>query len=174
MNIFYGRVINRNNRLKRLLEIDDVPDIIVRNEKRILKDQMSALIEKLLATDMPGSSDSASEATDSHAVQIVRRVGGESAIAVVRSTVARLLPRVLKSVLKDSDGNSIINNVDDAKKQAMKAAVHKWVTDNQQLLSPLAMQAYLGSFVLDATESERKIMEERLRHFAHQRGQGEK
>src|SRR5687767_15729772 len=38
----YRRVINRNNRLKRLIELH-APDIIVRNEKRILQDAVDAL-----------------------------------------------------------------------------------------------------------------------------------
>ena len=37
LNDFYRRVINRNNRLKRLLDLN-APDIIVRNEKRMLQE----------------------------------------------------------------------------------------------------------------------------------------
>ncbi len=44
LNDLYRRVINRNNRLKRLLEID-APDIIVRNEKRMLQESVDALID---------------------------------------------------------------------------------------------------------------------------------
>ena len=44
MNDLYRRVINRNNRLKRLLEIG-APDIIVRNEKRMLQESVDALID---------------------------------------------------------------------------------------------------------------------------------
>ena len=36
LNDLYRRVINRNNRLKRLLDLSNAPDIIVRNEKRML------------------------------------------------------------------------------------------------------------------------------------------
>ena len=43
LNDLYRRVINRNNRLKRLLELG-APDIIVRNEKRMLKEAYDALI----------------------------------------------------------------------------------------------------------------------------------
>ena len=44
LNDLYRRVINRNNRLKRLLDLK-APDIIVRNEKRMLKSQsMHSLI----------------------------------------------------------------------------------------------------------------------------------
>ena len=44
LNDLYRRVINRNNRLKRLLELG-APDIIVRNEKRMLQEAVDALIE---------------------------------------------------------------------------------------------------------------------------------
>ena len=44
LNDLYRRVINRNNRLKRLLELG-APDIIVRNEKRILQEAVDALID---------------------------------------------------------------------------------------------------------------------------------
>jgi len=43
VNDLYRRVINRNNRLKRLLEID-APTIIIRNEKRMLQEAIDALI----------------------------------------------------------------------------------------------------------------------------------
>ena len=44
LNDLYRRVINRNNRLKRLLELS-APDIIVRNEKRMLQEAVDALID---------------------------------------------------------------------------------------------------------------------------------
>ncbi|MBL6752268.1 MAG: DNA-directed RNA polymerase subunit beta' [Nevskia sp.] len=44
LNDLYRRVINRNNRLKRLLELT-APDIIVRNEKRMLQEAVDALID---------------------------------------------------------------------------------------------------------------------------------
>ncbi len=44
LNDLYRRVINRNNRLKRLLELE-APDIIVRNEKRMLQEAVDALID---------------------------------------------------------------------------------------------------------------------------------
>ena len=44
LNDLYRRVINRNNRLKRLLELG-APDVIVRNEKRILQQAVDALID---------------------------------------------------------------------------------------------------------------------------------
>ncbi len=44
LNDLYRRVINRNNRLKRLLELGG-PDIIVRNEKRMLQEAVDALID---------------------------------------------------------------------------------------------------------------------------------
>ena len=42
--ILYRRVINRNNRLRRLLELN-APDIIVRNEKRMLQESVDALLD---------------------------------------------------------------------------------------------------------------------------------
>jgi DNA-directed RNA polymerase subunit beta' len=44
LNDLYRRVINRNNRLKRLLELH-APDIIVRNEKRMLQESVDALLD---------------------------------------------------------------------------------------------------------------------------------
>ena len=44
LNDLYRRIINRNNRLKRLLELG-APDIIVRNEKRMLQEAVDALID---------------------------------------------------------------------------------------------------------------------------------
>ena len=44
LNDLYRRVINRNNRLKRLIELD-APDIIVRNEKRMLQEAVDALFD---------------------------------------------------------------------------------------------------------------------------------
>ncbi len=44
LNDLYRRIINRNNRLKRLLELN-APDIIVRNEKRMLQEAVDSLID---------------------------------------------------------------------------------------------------------------------------------
>ena len=44
LNDLYRRVINRNNRLKKLLELN-APDIIIRNEKRMLQEAVDALID---------------------------------------------------------------------------------------------------------------------------------
>src|SRR5699024_4695643 len=44
LNDLYRRIINRNNRLKKLLDIN-APDIIVRNEKRMLQEAVDALID---------------------------------------------------------------------------------------------------------------------------------
>ena len=44
LNDLYRRVINRNNRLKRLIELE-APDIIIRNEKRMLQESVDALID---------------------------------------------------------------------------------------------------------------------------------
>src|SRR3954468_19924919 len=46
LNDLYRRVINRNNRLKRLLELN-APDIIVRNEKRMLQEAVDALMDNV-------------------------------------------------------------------------------------------------------------------------------
>ena len=44
LNDLYRRVINRNNRLKRLLDLG-APEIIIRNEKRMLQEAVDALID---------------------------------------------------------------------------------------------------------------------------------
>lgn len=43
LNDLYRRVINRNNRLKRLMELN-APDIIIRNEKRCLQEAVDAFL----------------------------------------------------------------------------------------------------------------------------------
>jgi DNA-directed RNA polymerase subunit beta' len=48
INDLYRRVINRNNRLKKLLEIN-APDVILRNEKRILQEAVDALVDNSIA-----------------------------------------------------------------------------------------------------------------------------
>ena len=54
LNDLYRRVINRNNRLKRLLELR-APDIIVRNEKRMLQEAVDALIDNGRRVTGPGN-----------------------------------------------------------------------------------------------------------------------
>ena len=44
LNDLYRRVINRNNRLKKLMELG-APEIIIRNEKRMLQEAVDALID---------------------------------------------------------------------------------------------------------------------------------
>ena len=44
LNDLYRRVINRNNRLRRLMELG-APDVIVRNEKRMLQEAVDSLID---------------------------------------------------------------------------------------------------------------------------------
>ena len=44
LNDLYRRVINRNNRLKRLMELN-APDIIIRNEKRMLQEAVDVLFD---------------------------------------------------------------------------------------------------------------------------------
>src|SRR4029078_10769500 len=44
LNDLYRRVINRNNRLKRLMELS-APDMIIRNEKRMLQEAVDALFD---------------------------------------------------------------------------------------------------------------------------------
>ena len=46
LNDLYRRVINRNNRLRRLLDLN-APDIIVRNEKRMLQEAVDALLDNV-------------------------------------------------------------------------------------------------------------------------------
>ena len=48
LNDLYRRVINRNNRLKKLKEIN-APDVILRNEKRIIQEAVDALIDNSIA-----------------------------------------------------------------------------------------------------------------------------
>ncbi|MBU4536644.1 DNA-directed RNA polymerase subunit beta' [Patescibacteria group bacterium] len=54
VNDLYRRVINRNNRLKKLLEIN-APDVILRNEKRILQEAVDSLIDNSIRYTGSGS-----------------------------------------------------------------------------------------------------------------------
>ena len=46
LNDLYRRVINRNNRLKKLMDLH-APEVIVRNEKRMLQESVDALFDKI-------------------------------------------------------------------------------------------------------------------------------
>lgn len=54
LNDLYRRVINRNNRLKKLQEIN-APDVILRNEKRIIQEAVDALIDNSIARQNDGA-----------------------------------------------------------------------------------------------------------------------
>ncbi len=60
LNDLYRRVINRNNRLKKLKEIG-APDVILRNEKRILQEACDALIDNSIAKQNDSQAISASQ-----------------------------------------------------------------------------------------------------------------
>ncbi len=60
VNDLYRRVINRNNRLKRLLEID-APDVILRNEKRILQEAVDALLDNSMRRSSASAALSAAQ-----------------------------------------------------------------------------------------------------------------
>jgi DNA-directed RNA polymerase subunit beta' len=60
LNDLYRRVINRNNRLKKLKEID-APDVILRNEKRILQEAVDALIDNSIAKQNDSQAISSSQ-----------------------------------------------------------------------------------------------------------------
>ncbi len=60
LNDLYRRVINRNNRLKKLKEIG-APDVILRNEKRILQEAVDALIDNSIARQNDGAAMSQSQ-----------------------------------------------------------------------------------------------------------------
>ena len=56
LNDLYRRVINRNNRLRRLIELK-APDIIVRNEMRMLQESVDALYNTRRAIPITGSNN---------------------------------------------------------------------------------------------------------------------
>jgi len=60
LNDLYRRVINRNNRLKKLIEIH-APDVILRNEKRILQEAVDALIDNSIRHGSQGGAISAAQ-----------------------------------------------------------------------------------------------------------------
>lgn len=55
LNELYRRVINRNNRLKRLMTELDAPDIIIRNEKRMLQEAVDALLDNTRSANIAKS-----------------------------------------------------------------------------------------------------------------------
>ena len=59
VNDLYRRVINRNNRLKRLIELD-APEVIVRNEKRMLQESVDALVDNSIRRSQGSSAVSQS------------------------------------------------------------------------------------------------------------------
>ncbi len=61
VNDLYRRVINRNNRLKKLIEIG-APDVILRNEKRILQEAVDALIDNSIRHGQAGTNNVRSQA----------------------------------------------------------------------------------------------------------------
>ena len=61
VNDLYRRVINRNNRLKKLLELK-APEVILRNEKRILQEAVDALIDNSIRRSASGGSASQARA----------------------------------------------------------------------------------------------------------------
>ena len=74
LNDLYRRVINRNNRLKRLMELR-APDIIVRNEKRMLQEAVDALFDngrRGRAVTGPGNRDRKSTRLNSSHVSLSR------------------------------------------------------------------------------------------------------
>ena len=64
INDLYRRVINRNNRLKKLKEIG-APDVILRNEKRILQEAVDALIDNSIAKQNDSQAVSQSQSVHS-------------------------------------------------------------------------------------------------------------
>jgi DNA-directed RNA polymerase subunit beta' len=76
VNDLYRRVINRNNRLKKLKEIG-APDVILRNEKRILQEAVDALIDNSISAggDAPAMSQSQRRALKSLADNLKSKQG---------------------------------------------------------------------------------------------------
>lgn len=75
INDLYRRVINRNNRLKKLKEIG-APDVILRNEKRILQEAVDALIDNSIAgQDSPAMSQAQRRALKSLADNLKSKQG---------------------------------------------------------------------------------------------------
>ncbi|MEI6022778.1 MAG: DNA-directed RNA polymerase subunit beta' [bacterium] len=75
INDLYRRVINRNNRLKKLKEIS-APDVILRNEKRILQEAVDALIDNSIAgQDSPAMSQAQRRALKSLADNLKSKQG---------------------------------------------------------------------------------------------------
>jgi DNA-directed RNA polymerase subunit beta' len=56
LNNLYRKIINRNNRLRRLIELD-APSLIIRNEKRMLQDAVDALFDNSHGADPPAERD---------------------------------------------------------------------------------------------------------------------
>ena len=93
LNDLYRRVINRNNRLKRLLELK-APDIIVRNEKRMLQEAVDALIAGIGRVEntsaFKNKIDAARAAYDALSAEAKALVSGLSALEKAESDYAAL------------------------------------------------------------------------------------
>ena len=88
LNDLYRRVINRNNRLKRLLELG-APDIIVRNEKRMLQEAVDALIDNgRRGRPVTGPNNRAAEEPVRHAARASRAASARTCWASVWTTPA--------------------------------------------------------------------------------------
>ena len=100
LNDLYRRVINRNNRLKRLIQLN-APDIIVRNEKRMLQEAVDALIDN-------GRRGRAVTGANN-------RVPKEMAVELFR-------PFIMKKLVEDGTAN----NIKSAKKMVDKGVTEVW------------------------------------------------
>lgn len=74
INDLYRRVINRNNRLKKLMDIN-APDVILRNEKRILQEAVDALIDNSIAKSEAATNQSQKRALKSLADNLKSKQG---------------------------------------------------------------------------------------------------
>src|ERR1051325_7757745 len=122
LNDLYRRVINRNNRLRRLQELN-APEIIIRNEKRMLQEAVDALAEQVLAEPALLALEHVGQRLER---PLVGSGDGLAAAAVVEQRVDRFLQHALLVADDDLRGVQLLKTaqavvaVDDAAVQVVE------------------------------------------------------
>ncbi len=130
LNDLYRRIINRNNRLKRLIDLS-APDIIVRNEKRMLQEAVDALIAlKSLSDMLKGKSGRFRQNLLGKRVDYSGRsvivVGPELKIYQCGVPKEMALELFKPFVMKELESRGISQNIKNAKKLVEKVDAQVW------------------------------------------------
>jgi len=131
LNDLYRRIINRNNRLKRLLELG-APDIIVRNEKRMLQEAVDALIDngrRGRPVTGPGNRalKSLSDMLKGKSGRFRQNLLGKRVDYSGRSVIVEMAIELFKPfVMKELVQNGTAHNIKNAKKMVERLQPEVW------------------------------------------------